>query len=312
MRKFELFIFCVFLAQVASADICSDFKCKKYTETEICVLDPDLEDTWDPRIVSAKYSTCGFFVDRYVPRKIEEFESVFRKLASECKKIKTLRFFGHGAPGYHGAGGGMNTKDVLGLEKYNCLMADGAHINLLGCNTGKGCHGEMMMYALASTLLPKGGSVSAPSTYAFSVFGTPAVSQNFSDRTLKFDPKDKPPDKWSYNGAALRSGKPFNENCADELGESLIERNDTLERTRKIKPECSRYDDAPSAKRLSEAVDELRKADANNTMLLKQGYNLDIRYKVKESVFWIQSCLNQRYSRRRQIEAIEKSVRTQQ
>ena len=90
------FLFILFLLPItASANFCDRFSCPNgYTEATICFVDPDANENAARR--AAKHTTCGFSVDQYVISNTQDFGKAFVDIAKSCRKIKTLRFMGHG------------------------------------------------------------------------------------------------------------------------------------------------------------------------------------------------------------------------
>lgn len=88
-----------------------------------------------------------------------------------------MTLLGHGRDGYATAGE-LDSGSVQDLSKYSCLFNKGARVNFVACSVGQGCRGDMLLYQTAKTLLPRGGSVDAPTTYSSTFL--PGILPSFS------------------------------------------------------------------------------------------------------------------------------------
>ncbi len=172
-------------------------------EITVCFKDAVTKDNWTER--TTVENTCGAEAKSFYAGRIEDVQQVLKNISTTCDSIKVLKFVGHAAPGFHGAGL-LSTKNAESLSPYSCVMAKKAKIDLTGCNTGRGCMGQMFMWAVAKALLPRGGSVSGTSFYAL---GSPVMNiwSPAGSRELRYNPQNTPPDRWSYTYAAGLRGK---------------------------------------------------------------------------------------------------------
>lgn len=279
MKRFSLFLSSLLCAANAWSSVCENSNCKKgFKETSICFVDPDVGETWDPLWVASVAGACGYMTDKYIIKTEEDFAKAFAEVAQSCQKIKTLRFFGHGAPGYHGAGR-INPNNVPSLAQYNCTMALNAHIDFSGCNTGRGCVGQFMMYSLAEALLPHAGTVSAPSFYSSTFLPgiIPHHSLNGSSRTLSFDPKRQPPDKWGYSGFAFGPGKTLAKECTRESVDELMKQYETARKQADDMKTCEQTDFD------KEILEKVRRARAEVRTLSSKKFISQIRQRTE---FW--------------------------
>lgn len=242
MKRYEvflLFLASLILSDVWASDFCSQYNCPNgFKETTVCFVDSGVNEVAIDR--AAKHANCGYFSDKFIIDSMSDYSKAFSSIAQNCQKIRTLRFEGHGGPNYQSAGP-INRKKVNDLAKFSCTMAAGAHIDLMGCNTGRGCLGQMFMYRLAEALLPRGGTMSAATFYTSTFLPgiIPHFSLNGMDRTLDFSPNREPKDKWGYNGSNTPFGSTPNETCADTLGQKVDEYNRTKKEASISWPQCS-------------------------------------------------------------------------
>jgi hypothetical protein len=203
------------------ADVCSSNKCPKERQpTKICFVDPDVYSSVLTKV--DVMASCGYFTPIVVTKDRNEIRFALEKLASECKTITQMRFAGHGEDGEQLVGD-LDESSVQSLKGFGCLFSKNAEIDYMGCNVGKGCLGDMLLYQTAHTLLPNGGIVTAPTFYTSSPFPgiLPHVSLNGKYRQLSFNSAKNPPDIWTQTGLTLTNGGSIDKRCSAEL-DSLI------------------------------------------------------------------------------------------
>lgn len=209
------------LEAASAADICSRNKCPQGREPiEICFVDPVVY-----RGVISKadvMTSCGYHTKIVVTKTTDDIGQALEQLSKECKSVKTLRFAGHGDDGFQLAGE-LDQETVQSLKKYSCVFNKNAEIDYMGCLVGQGCSGDMLLYQTAKSLLSKGGSVTAPTSYSLGFAGiVPHFSTNFKYRKVIYSQSQHPPDKWTQTGLTRNDGGTINERCADELTELEI------------------------------------------------------------------------------------------
>ena len=154
---------------------------------------------WSAEVYDGKLFQSSFAPDYFYSRpggiedlgshRVEGFGEIRQKvieIANRCKRIKFLFIASHGANGLVAIGDetldSSNVSSVLG--GLDCAMAKGAAVEFGGCNVGRGCRGDDFMVETARLLLPKGGSVKAPTHYATGLPGTPRFSLNLTSQIL--------------------------------------------------------------------------------------------------------------------------------
>jgi hypothetical protein len=142
------------------------------------------------------------------PRSVAELRQELQELADTCFRVEYLGIVSHGNEGYLQIGGeGVSARNVEvafggGLA---CVMAEGATVELEGCNVGRGCRGADFMLAVAERLLPRGGKVVAPEHYVYgNAFLGLAPRSLFAERELVVEGKTALPrfTRGSDRGAA--------------------------------------------------------------------------------------------------------------
>lgn len=182
---------------MGGVDPCRPRRCPNgVKETSVCFVDPDLAESSDPRSRSASVGNCPVFGRQFVIRDVSDFDRAFGQVLDSCQRIKSLTFMGHGSPNYHGAG--RLDRDGVGyLSRFKCAMADDVDVSVKGCNIGRGCLGQVFMGKFADALIPKRGTVVAPTHYGVTFLVSPIFSINGTWRKLAFDRSKQPKENWS-------------------------------------------------------------------------------------------------------------------
>jgi hypothetical protein len=211
-------IFVFFVTAPAFADACSDVQCPQGRKTVNLCLSGNAGDTLDSAIMDlGGLARCGVSAERYSVNKTSDLIKTLAQLARQCKTVKNATFIGHGDPGFHNAGNLDYKKTQFdSLKPYSCLFAPNAAIALYGCNVGEGCSGDILLFKVASTLLPKGGKVTAPTDVALMAgFG----SANGQERELVYTPNESTAQHWSMNGNLSNKSGP--DQCSEKLSEAF-------------------------------------------------------------------------------------------
>ncbi len=189
----------------------------------------------------AGYANCGYWAERYVVNSETEVRSTLSNLAKSCKRVNNLVLEGHGSPGYHSIGIGLNSNVFDG---YSCLMAQDSYVRMVGCNVASGCVGDMFMHGLAEDLFSKNkGRINAPTFYASTVVPgvIPMFSLNGRSRDLQYDPKKRPPSTWGLTGLAIGSGGTMADHCKSEITELIDDVNSARKRAERRRCEASTF-----------------------------------------------------------------------
>ncbi len=245
MRKHRFFAFLLlFSGSVFASDPCSDVECPNGREpSSLCIVDPSMTSLV---FKFSAYAGCGYSTEIVTAKNDRLVMDALAKFAKECKSLDRLSLFGHGFEVITNSGG-QSSNTVGYLLGFSCLFNKGAKIEYLGCNVGRGCEGDMLLYRAASRLLKQGGSVTAPTYYSATVAPgiIPHTSLNFKNRVLNFNPAGNPVDSWTQSGLATSDGGTINENCHREMDELI--RKATVEKAKAEKKGCLTISD-PSEK----------------------------------------------------------------
>ncbi len=220
MRAFNLLLLVISYSSISFANVCSENSCPKGRQSiDICYTDPE---AFKGLFYIDTVASCGYFTEVKEAKNTGELASRFSELAKSCKSIKSLKIMGHGSDGYS-TGGELDSGTVQELSRFGCLFDHGAEIGFVACSVGQGCSGDMLLYQTAKTLLPKGGSVKAPTWYSSTFLPgvVPSFSLNGKSRKIIFSPTKRPSDSWTQTGLAITSGGDINERCADNLKELM-------------------------------------------------------------------------------------------
>lgn len=219
-----IFLYIIFSSKnLTAADLCSTKACPQGKEPiSICFSEPEYYSNLMTR--TDVFTSCGYFTKIIIAKTTADISKALDELIADCKTIKELRFTGHGFEGNQVAGD-LNYQTVQNLEKYACAFHRKAEIEYMGCNVGKGCVGDMLLYQTAKNLLSvSGGSVKAATTYSIGIPPIlPTVSMNGKHRKLIYDPKKTPSDKWKMTGLAISDRGSINERCSNEMNELIEE-----------------------------------------------------------------------------------------
>jgi len=210
-------------ANLAVADICSTQKCPQGKQpTSICFSDAETYSNIMWKI--ATHTSCGYFTKVDMVETTAEISQKFDELIADCKTIKELRFVSHGSEGLQQAGY-LDQETIQKLGKYSCAFDKNAEIKYDGCNVGKGCVGDMLLFQTAKNLLSiNGGSVRAATTYTFTVpVILPHMSLNGKHRKINYNPTKTPSDSWTQTGLTTSEGGSINEVCSNEMDELIEE-----------------------------------------------------------------------------------------
>ncbi|MFZ3229417.1 MAG: DUF4347 domain-containing protein [Pseudobdellovibrio sp.] len=221
MKSKSILCFLLFLSSVSWANICSEQRCPNGKQsTSICFNHPDVGTESSFKAASA--AACGYFTEIVTTKNIELIKSTLSRLARSCKSLDRLTLFGHGDDGYLQTGN-LNSSSIRELSDYSCLFNKDAKVQFYGCNVGRGCSGDMLMYQAAKSLLGNGGTVTAPTFYASSFLAgiIPHFSLNGKSRKLFYTPSKNPPDSWTLTGLAISNGGTMNDRCSSELGDLM-------------------------------------------------------------------------------------------
>ena len=249
MKVFNLTAIIIIYSNFCLASVCSQSNCPKGREpTSICFIDPAVSSgaLWKASSASA----CGYFTEKIVAPNVSTIARNLERLARECKSLDRLTTFGHGSDGHHSAGG-LDNGTVQDLNRYSCLFNANAEIQFMGCNVGRGCSGDMLLFQAGKNLLGKGGTVTAPSFYAStSLPGIwPHTSLNWKNRELTYNPSNRPPDSWNQRGLAISNGGDINERCVNDLKDLMDNYSNAKVSARKR--QCSITSDYVSNDRLN-------------------------------------------------------------
>ncbi len=233
-------------------------------EINLCVIDPDVKTTrWNLFTRLNEYNNCGADARRVTINDISKLEDEFRNSLRSCERIKILRLNGHGAPGVTAAGG-LETSRLHRLKHLNCVMAEDATIDLLGCNTGRGCLGQLFMYKVAESLLPKSGEVIGTTFYATVILPyIKHVSLDGTRRVLRIDRTKRPEEQWLLDTPVRRYQTQASDSCISEIDQTL-ELMKEHERWSKSTNTCVIPDNAPirqTALTMRERKADLQKLD---------------------------------------------------
>ena len=209
-----------FSVSTAYGNPCSAVKCPTgRQEIILCIVDPEMYESSKDRFYARM--NCGWNTPQHYAKNMFEVKEILEKTSAKCQTVTNLRFVGHGAPGFHSAGE-ITLGNVAEAAQYNCVMAKNAKIDLIGCNTGRGCLGQMYMYKVAKALLPKGGSVSGKSYYAVAGQAYPWFWSPLGSRELVYTPASVPVDRWRYTYVAgLGKEHRAMDSCIAELDEQM-------------------------------------------------------------------------------------------
>lgn len=205
---------------------------QKMEETTVCLIGPDTAER-NAGFKLAVYRWCGLSVDKFPVNSKEDIQKTFDSLLQKCVKIKDLRIFAHGFVG--GADLGYPDLDIETTRdkfaNYSCLMSADANIEMMSCNTGRGCRGEDFMANFAQTMLPKGGKFTANTHYGVTplVGIVPFFSVNLTKREVTYKPNSWPRYEWNLVGTVSGIKNSYKQDakvCADELKEAVVEFQD--------------------------------------------------------------------------------------
>lgn len=247
MKIFNLVPFIILYSTFSFANVCSENSCPQGRQSiDICYTDPEV---FKGLFYIDTVASCGYFSEVKEAKNTGELASRFNELARSCKSIKSLKIIGHGSDGYS-TGGQLDSGTVQELSRFGCLFDKGAEIGFVACSVGQGCSGDMLLYQTAKTLLPRGGSVKAPTWYSSTFLPgvVPSFSLNGKSRKITFDPSKKPSDSWTQTGLAITNGGDINERCSDNL-KDLIDNYSTAKVSAR-KKQCSVNNDYVSTERL--------------------------------------------------------------
>src|SRR5665647_2448310 len=158
------------LASAQNSGICQSYRCEKFEPTKICLV--DAEAYTDFRFKAAARTVCGRNTPMHLVHDDKELQSILTKYATSCKRISELVIHGHSSPGFLNLAGILPNSVRPLLGGYDCLMEPNAEVKVTGCNSGKGCAGGLLMYRLAETLLTKGGTLTAATSYTIPGFSS--------------------------------------------------------------------------------------------------------------------------------------------
>ncbi len=270
----------MFYSSWSFADICSEVSCPRGREAiDICYTDPK---TNKGLFYVDTVASCGYFTEIKEAKTTQELGSRLNELARSCKSIKSLKIMGHGSDGYS-TGGSLDSGTVQELGRFGCLFNKGAEIGFVACSVGQGCSGDMLLYQTAKALLPKGGSVKAPSWYSSTVIPgvVPSFSLNGKSRKIIYDPAKRPADSWTQTGLAITNGGDINERCSENV-KSLIEDYSNL-KTSARKKQCSTSNDYVSSDRL-ESYKQMQSRLSTKPPPYLQSANSDVWYDLSSAL----------------------------
>jgi hypothetical protein len=141
----------------------------------------------------------------------------------KCEIVEDMIFAGHGSVGWHEALHTNYTQIHKEYKDLSCAMAPNARIALKGCNTGRGCQGQTLMYNMAKTFLDhNGGTIISHTNYAVAAPFIDSTSINGTDKILKWSGGDKPEGQFSLDGL---EGVGFMETeaCLSSMSEKVDE-----------------------------------------------------------------------------------------
>lgn len=239
-------------------------------EIKLCVIDPDVvASKWNLLMRLIEHNNCeGEGRRDIVVSSPSGLKDIFREALAKCERIKDLRFTGHGAPGYTAAGR-VTTANVSSLRELNCAMAPLATIDILGCNTGRGCMGQLFMYTVAKNLLPQGGDVIGTTYYATVVLPRPKhISLDGTRRILQLRPGSKESEKWLLDSPTRIRQTPAGESCTSEIDEALatIENHDKFTAVSKTCQIPENGDVRETARLLKQRRDSILKIDKSHNV----------------------------------------------
>ena len=143
--------------------------CPKIREVKVCFLMQNLPDVpYD--IISTKsiaQPNCGLKDHSEVVQvsSVHDIKNWFRKLATQCKKVKQMVLFGHGRPGQL-----YNTSTEIiepeAFRAFRCTAAPGVSVITSGCHVGLGCQGALFFRRWRKAFFQNGGSIAGPRSWA--------------------------------------------------------------------------------------------------------------------------------------------------
>ena len=216
-------IFFIFVAQGNAADICEQQACPKgRIPIKICF---NSTATNSGSYKKDATRVCYFSDKKILVSSNNDIRIAFDQAVKNCESLDEVIFNGHGDDGIQ-LTGDLNTVTIQGFKKYSCLFNKNASVEFLGCNVGKDCSGDLLMYQTAKTLLLKGGQVQANTDESISLIVglTPPISSNLTGRKLIFEPEQSFADRWKFTGLGhFKTEKDMNVRCVEKI-EGIVEK----------------------------------------------------------------------------------------
>ena len=196
-------------------NICETQECEHIEEISLCFVDDSM---FRPLNNLLHRRNCGHWAEMHYTSNIADIAEILSQVAKSCKRVKELIFFGHASKTRHRSG--IELGNMQSFRHYSCLFVPNVHIDISGCNTGRGCLGDLFMYDLARNLLHENGGVVTGNTHyaiADRLGILPAISINGKKRELIYTSTSQ---QWNIRGIF---GDTLNdrERCTQELSELL-------------------------------------------------------------------------------------------
>lgn len=252
-------------------DACRGIACPNgRTAIDICFIKSDVYST--PRWKLNAQAACGEQSEKFIIKRPRELVEVFEKLNKDCRSIRSAVFFSHGKIGEQEVGN-LRAHTLSGIAPYACLFQQGSEIMMSGCNVGRGCRGDLLVFSMAKTLLHKGGSVTAPTFYTATMAPgiVPHFSMNGVNRQVLYSPDKNPPEQWAFTGAFADFGQDdidVSHRCSDEMTAAIQAMSSAKaaaqSRGCSSPNELIRHDEIEQFRRLSEKIMKDRRAVLDN------------------------------------------------
>jgi hypothetical protein len=266
------------------AQTCDLYKdCKSFKKgAEVCIVpDNPADDLLGIEKYGYMYIKCSG-KQKFVIRDNSDYLKIKKWSAANCTKIDRLIINGHGSE-QSMAAGHLSTTNLGDFSDLKCTFNDDAKIELEGCNTGRGCRGQMFMQQVAKAAFVKTGSVIAPTSYATGLLITPHYSINGKHRTLQYNAENKT-EIWGFSGIKFGEANAVKQ-CINEVEEAY---SDLKKEEQKQNPRChmSTNDDLRNLNLLKSAksIDEIFEIS------LKPPRKVDFLGEIENKITWVKRC----------------------